>query len=172
VAKTGKMGFGSMDVAEAVGIQPALVNKFIEREQYGIEASVQSGGPGKDRIFSEKDVYGIALVHWLFECGLRSETIEFVLNQICGRTESSANDAAALLIGRQPETLVVAREPRIGFAKHPDQETRLCTSSEAAKLIRDDTTRSVLVIPIANFLAPLRVRLKKILAARFKLIGN
>ena len=114
-----KAKFGSTDVAELVGIQPTLVNKFIEREQYGVAASVQSGGRRKEkRIFSEQDVYGIALVHWLFESGLRSDAIQFVLNQICGgRLRSSANDAASKVLHDASAMLVVTREPRTGYAK-------------------------------------------------------
>jgi hypothetical protein len=163
VAKTKKTEFGSMDVAALVGIQPTLVNKFIERERkYGIEASVQAGGRGKDRIFSEKDLYGIALVHWLFESGLRTEAIEFVLNQICGgRLHSRANDAAEVLLAREPEVLAITREPRTGYAKHPEQRTYLCDTREAVQLVRDAATRNVLVIPVANLLAALRTRLEK-----------
>ena len=108
--------FGSMDVARLVGIQPALINKFIERHQYGIAASVQTGERGKERRFGEQDVYGIALVYWLFESGLRSDSIQFVLNQICDRhLDSKANDAAAKLLGRKAEVLVVSRQPRTGM---------------------------------------------------------
>jgi hypothetical protein len=153
--------YGSTDVAGFVGIQPTLVNKFIERDQYGVVASVQSGGRGKERIFSENDVYGIALVHWLFESGLRSDAIQFVLNQICGgRRESRANDAAARLMELGAEVLTVTREPRTGYARHPDQTTRWCSLNEAAQLIRDASTRSVLVIPVANLFAKLRNRLE------------
>ena len=162
MAKSGKRDFGSMDVAGLVGIQPTLVNKFIEREQYGVAASVQSGGRGKERIFSEKDVYGIALVHWLFDSGLRTEAIQFVLNQICGgRLDSRANDAAAVLVAREPEVLAITREPRTGYAKHPEQKTYLCDMRQAVQLVHEAATRNVLVIPVANLSAALRARLEK-----------
>jgi hypothetical protein len=159
---TEKRGFASVDVSAAVGMQPTLLNKFIDRDRnYGIKPSVQRGKRGGERIFSEQDVYGIALVHWLFESGLRSETIEFVLNQICGRREPSANDAAALLVAQKPDVLVVTREPRIGYAKHPEQKTHPYSIDKAVSLVEDAGTRSVLVIPVANLFAKLRARLEK-----------
>jgi hypothetical protein len=163
VSKTRKTEFGSMDVAALIGIQPTMINKFIERKQkYGIEASVHSGGRGKDRIFSEKDLYGIALVHWLFESGLRAEAIQFVLNQICGgRLHSRANDAAEVLLAREPQVLAITREPRTHYARHPDQRTHLCDMRDAVQLVRDALTRNVLLIPVGNLLAALRARLEK-----------
>lgn len=154
--------FVSIEVSEAVGIQPTLLNKFIGRERnYGIKPSIQPGGRGGERIFSEQDVYGIALVHWLFESGLRSETIELVLNQICGRREPSANDAAALLVAQKPDVLVVTREPRLGYAKHPEQNTRPFSIEKAVSLVGEAGTKCVLVIPVANLFAELRARLEK-----------
>jgi hypothetical protein len=142
---------GSMDVARLIGIKPTLLNKFVERGKYEIEASIRpaGGGRGKERLFGEEDVYGIALVHWLFESGLRYEVIQRVLNQVCGgRLKSRANDAAAALLRRKAEMLVINREPRsAGTAKAPEQGTRLCDSGQAAQLTRD-VTGSILVIPV------------------------
>src|SRR5438045_5990790 len=100
-----------MDIARLVGIQPSLLNKFIQRGKYGIEASVQPGkGQGKQRFFGEADLYGIALVYWLFESGLRSETIQYVLNQVCGgRRGSKASDAASKVPRGIDTMLVVTR---------------------------------------------------------------
>lgn len=149
---------GSMDVARLVGIQPTLLNKFIERKQYGIEASVRPGkGRGKERLFSQEDVFGVALVYWLFESGLRSDSIQFVLNQICDRSlNSSANDAASRLLDRKAEVLAVTRQPRISYAEHPEQTTQSCDMARAVQLVRGASTRSVLVIPVGSLFASLR----------------
>jgi hypothetical protein len=150
--------FGIMDLARLVGIQPALLNKFIQRGKYGIAASVQPGkGQGRERRFGEKDVYGIALVYWLFESGLRSESIQYVLNQICdGKLRSGANDAASNVLRRTNNMLAISREPRRGYEKHPAQKTRLVDTTEASRLVRENSTASVLIIPVGSLFASLR----------------
>jgi hypothetical protein len=152
---------GSTGVADLVGIQATLLNKFVERKQYGIEASIrQPGGRGKERLFGEEDVYGIALVHWLFESGLRSQVIQRVLNQICGRKlDSKANDATARLLELKTEAVAIIRQVRAaGNAKEPEQTTRLCDLGQAAQLVRDGTG-SVLIIPVGKQFASLRKEL-------------
>jgi len=155
--------FGVTDLAELAGIQPIQLNKFIERKKYGI---VQAGkGRGQSRRFSEEDVFGIALVWWLFESGLRSETIQFVLNQICGgKLKSRANDAARILLNNGGEMLAVKREPRTAPAKHPAQETFLYTADQASQLARKTSTASVLFVPVGNLLARLREAIREHLA--------
>jgi hypothetical protein len=147
--------FGVTDLAVLVGIQPIQLNKFIERKKYGI---VQAGkGKGTNRRFNEEDVFGIALVWWLFESGLRSETIQFVLNQICGgRLNSKANDAAKLLLDGGAERLVVTREPRSAPAKQPRQQTQTQNVAQAAQIARETSTASVLIIPVGGLFARLQ----------------
>lgn len=149
---------GSMDVARLIGIKPTLLNKFVERRKYEIEPSIRpaGGGRGKERLFGEEDIFGIALVHWLFESGLRYEVIQRVLNQVCGgRLKSSANDAAAALLRRKVEMLVITREPRAaGTEKAPAQITRQCDSGQASQMIRD-ITGSALVIPVGDLFSRL-----------------
>src|SRR5467141_3392935 len=130
---TSRRFFDSARVCKAVGIRPIYLNKFIERKQYGIEPSVRAGeGRGSRRFFSEDDVYGIALVWWLFEGGLRSETIQYVLNQICGgKKKVTASDAAMILREGEADILGIMRQPRIdlrGRQAHPKQEVILLVS--------------------------------------------
>jgi hypothetical protein len=151
-----------MDIARLVGIQPTLLNKFIQRKKYGIAASVQEGkGHGKERLFAEKDVYGIALVHWLFESGLRSESIQYVLNQICRGKGSSANDAASTILDHAKDILGIRREPRSGYEEYPAQETRHLDTAEAARVIRENAKASVLLIPVGRLFANLRERIER-----------
>jgi hypothetical protein len=159
--KQNPVSFGIMDVARMVGIQPTLLNKFIQREKYGIEASVQPGkGQGRERLFGVKDVFGIALVYWLFESGLRSESIQYVLNQICGgKLHSSANDAASNALRHSNDMLVISREPRSGYEKYPEQNTRLVDRAEAARIVRENATGSTLVIPVRSLFANLQEKM-------------
>ena len=152
------IGFGIMDLARLIGIQPTLLNKFIQRGKYGIAASVQPGqGQGRERRFGEGDAYGIALVYWLFESGLRSETVQYVLNQICGgKLNSRAADAASLILRQTTDMLVINRAPRVGYEKYPAQKTRLVGTAVAARLARETTTDSVLVLPVGRLFANLR----------------
>ena len=150
--------FGIMDLARSIGIQPTLLNKLIQRGKYGITASVQPGqGPGRDRRFGEEDVYGIALVYWLFESGLRSDSIQYVLNQICGgKLHSSANDAAFNVLRHTNAMLVVSREPRSGYEKYPKQVTRLVDGTEASEIVRRNTSTSILTIPVGSLFTSLK----------------
>lgn len=153
--------FDTQEVLEIVGIQPIYLNKFIEREQYGIGASVRKGeGRGSRRLFSPDDVFGIALVWWLFEGGLRSKAIELVLNYVCGRKrESKASDAARIILHRDADVLAVAREPRISVdpnPKHPEQRIHHVSSSEITHLIREDATACLLIIPVKKLFAALK----------------
>jgi len=155
------VGLGIMDIARLVGIQPTLLNKFIQRGKYGIVASVRAGkGQGRDRLFSENDLYGIALAYWLFESGLRSESIQYVLNQICGgKLHSSASDAASNALRHSNDMLVISREPRSGYEKYPEQNTRLVDRAEAAHIVRENATGSTLVIPVRSLFANLQEKM-------------
>ena len=151
-----------MDVARLVGIQPTLLNKFIERQQYGISPSVRpGGGRGKERLFGEEDIYGIALAYWLFESGLRSESIQFVLNQIVrGHVDAKARNAA--YYARRAEVLAITRQPRSGYAEHPVQKTYLCDLARALPLVRETPSSSVLLIPVRSLFANLEKKMGEI----------
>jgi hypothetical protein len=152
--------FESTDVGRLVGIQSIVLNKFIERGQYGIESSVRHGeGRGTRRLFSDLDVCGIALVWWLFESGLRSNVIQFVLNQICGgRRNSTAKMAAKILADRNIRFLAIFRGHRSQMndgAGHPPQRVVLGREAQAlAKQIGEQ--ESVLILPVGNRLAQLK----------------
>jgi hypothetical protein len=115
--------FDSARVSKAVGIGPIYLNKLVARKKYGIEPSVSAGeGRGSRRFFTALDVYGIALVWWLFEGGLRSQTIQEVLNQICeGKKESTALEAAFTLHEGDADMIAIKRQPRIGISKSQAQ---------------------------------------------------
>jgi hypothetical protein len=152
--------FESTDVVRLVGIPPTVLNKFIERGQYGIESSVRGGkGRGSRRLFSDLDVCGIALVWWLFESGLRSKVIQFVLNQICGgRRNSTAKTAAKILAERNIRFLAIFRGHRSQMnegAGHPPQRVVLGREAQVlAKQIGEQ--ESVLILPVGNRLAQLK----------------
>jgi len=105
--------YDSNEVCELVGIGPLLLNKFVERKTYGIQPSVRSGkGRGGRRLFSPDDVFGITLVWWLFESGLRSNVIQSVLDGICQAKSARADQAAKRLRGRGVQTVRIQTQPR------------------------------------------------------------
>lgn len=105
--------FESSEVCELVGIGPFLLNKFVEGKTYGIQPSVRRGkGRGGRRLFGPDDVFGIALVWWLFETGLRSGVIQYVLNEICAPAKGVASEAAKKLVRRKIQTVLVLGKPR------------------------------------------------------------
>jgi hypothetical protein len=156
----------SAEVVKVVGISPIQLNKFVERRSYGIAPSYRAGkGRGSRRRFREHDVYGVALVWWLFEAGLRKQTIQYVLNKICGHTKSAkASDAAKILSDKETEMLAVKREPRRAGDKreYPKQEVFLVDWSEANHLVESTVTASVLFIPIADRFEKLRDEMRRL----------
>jgi hypothetical protein len=158
--------FDSARVTETVGIGPIYLNKFIERKQYGIEPSVSAGeGRGSRRFFDENDVCGIALVWWLFEAGLRSKTIQYVLNEICGgRKKATANEAARNLLEGDADMIAIRRQPRIG--KHtgqpqPKQDVILIISEAFEYPLEPLDTESLLYIPTYNLFEILKESIQK-----------
>jgi len=139
--------FESTEVEWLVGISSIRLNKFLERKLYGLRPSIKAGiGRGRRRLFSREDVFGIALVWWLFQAGLRSPVIQDVLDNLAGRKHASANTAAAkleagpargLLIQRRQRTPADKRLPRCAVVL-----TRSESSAEAAEAIvrKDHTT--------------------------------
>jgi hypothetical protein len=163
--------FESTDVTNLVGIHPSYLNKFIEREQYRIEASVRAGrGRGRPRLFNEQDVFGVALVWWLFESGLRSLTIQYVLNQICGgRLDAKADDAARILLERETKMLVIKREPRTVKevdAEYPVQRVFLADENRASQLAREAITSSILILPVGNLFSNLMKKMLEMNSSR------
>lgn len=145
--------FESSDVTTLVGIPSVNLNSFIERGLYGISPSVRAGGGrGGRRLFGEADVFGIGLVWWLFEAGLRSSVIQWVLNQTSWDRQATANFAARELIKGRRMGLVVERSFR-----GTEKDSRVY-SLDALHVLKLDpkNSNSVLVIPIGNLFAGLR----------------
>lgn len=157
--RSSTLPFESKEVTELVGIQLSYLNKFVTHDLYKIKPSAKSGdGRGKRRWFTADDVFGIALVWWLFEGGLRSATIQYVLNQICGgRLKSSARDAAAVLLAEKAEMLVVQREPRTANEElnYPKQRVYLEDVTGTTGRIEQGGTASTLVIPVGKLFSNL-----------------
>jgi len=100
--------FSSADVVKLLGITPVYLNALVHRELYGIKASISERSEGKLRIFSEEDVFGIALVWMLFEAGLRTQSIREILLQLVH--SDNANAAAEYLMRPGSAHLVIVRE--------------------------------------------------------------
>ena len=89
--------FESRIVSAIVGVPINFLNRMVERKLHGIKPSIRSDvNTGGRRWFSKEDVYGIALVYWLFEAGLRAgkgkartSVVQDVLNEIVGKPKAS-----------------------------------------------------------------------------------
>jgi hypothetical protein len=153
--------FESSELVEIVGIPLILLNKLIERGQYGIQANVRAGdGRGSRRLFSDRDLFGIALIWWLYEAGLRTKVIQFVLNQICGgKLRSRASDAAGFLNKGKHEFLLVDRASRTEVKKgatHPLQRVVLADREQTIGQIKQLGTRTMLALPIRELYSRLK----------------
>jgi hypothetical protein len=155
--------FESSDVADLVGISPIYLNKFVERGLYGIAPSERMlVGRGGRRWFNEEDVFGIALVWWLFEAGLRSQVINRILGEIVGQKKANANRAAKTLREEGVQFLAISRVPRLGEGKQPKRMTQTVDTldkSELLDLIEATRTKAVHVIPVGDLFSNLRERI-------------
>ena len=153
--------FDSTEVSELVGIGPVLLNKFVERGMYGIRPSVRRGkGRGGRRLFSPDDVFGIALVWWLFESGLRSNVIQVVLDQICETKSAGADQAAKRLMLRKTPIVSIRTQPRRMDPrfKRARYDVRLITEGELEKA----GIALEMKIPVGHFYSMLLDKMKKL----------
>ena len=156
--------FDSSDITELVGIKPIYLTKYVERKLYGISPSVKAGkGRGKRRLFSRDDLFGIALVWWLFEAGLRSQVIAYILKQFLRSGERDAIRAARKLARTGVRFLVVRRKPRSEGEKdadYPRQSVEVIADSQLARLIRSNSSATIHIIPVGSLFASLNMAVK------------
>ena len=155
--------FESGELTNLVGIKPFYLNKFMERSLYGIRPSVRQGKVRQRRsLFNREDVFGVALVWWLFESGLRPLAIQFVLSQIDRSRAAKANSAASKLLTQKAQFLVISREPRSTDnheAKHPKQGVQVADRSQVVRMITAESAASMLVIPVGKLYSALTKRI-------------
>jgi hypothetical protein len=144
--------FESGEISRALGMKLLYLNKFIERGLYGISPSVRVGkGRGRRRLFSRDDVLGIALVWWLFQCGLRARVIEIVLEKLSNRPDADANIAARKVEESGADiSLLITREPGIGGRISKQIAVALVEDSDKAKILKSFDSTMAIVIPIGN----------------------
>lgn len=153
----------SGEITRIVGIRINYLNKIVERELYGIQPSAKSGkGRGTRRWFTAKDVYGIALVWWLFESGLRTEVIKRVLRELGKGTKADANSAAEALQDSGAEYLVVKREIRSAASSErwPPQKVLCADLFKVSDWLGKPDKESLHVLPVGSLLADLSSRLR------------
>ena len=145
-----------------VGIRPVYLNTFLQRELYGIAASVQAGRVReKRRLFSESDVYGIALLWMLFESGLRTQAIRRILNEIGGTKKANARISAEVLLKSRAEYLAVVREPRRPKGKtEPEPKIRTVKQAELGEIVENNPTANILLVPIGAKFDDIKKRLQ------------
>jgi hypothetical protein len=156
-------GIETSDVTDLlVGITPGYLNTFLQRELYGISESVQAGKVrAKRRLFSEADVYGIALAWMLFESGLRTQSIRRILNELAGTKKANARITAEVLLRSQAEYIVVVREARKPKGKaDAEPETHIAKRGELAGIVSGNPTANVLLVPIGAKFGDIKRRLE------------
>jgi hypothetical protein len=145
-----------------VGITPAYLNTFLQRKLYGIRASVQKGKVRKKhRLFSEADVFGIALVWMLFESGLRTDPIRRILKTLTGTKEADAVLGADALLKSKIEYILVVREPRRPKGKtEVDPQISTVAKTELGTAIANNPTANLLMIPVGQKFEDIRKRME------------
>jgi hypothetical protein len=158
--------FETRDVLRLTGIPSTYLNKFIERGSFGIGPSVRTGrGRGTRRLFANFDIYGIALVWWLFQAGLRSAVIGRVLRDVLPAPRNLAANAAGILLAKQaqasePQVLVVTRVLKSGASGKSKPGQRVAVTG-ASRVNIGDQRSSTHVIPVGHLLQSLTKRIHK-----------
>jgi hypothetical protein len=163
--------FSSSDVTDLVGITPIYLNALVHRELYGIAASISDRhGEIKFRVFSEDDVFGIALVWMLFESGLRRGPIKTILKQVGESSilkhevetkEPDANIVAQFLFASETDYLVVGCEPRKPKSKRaPKVWAEGAMAEHLMGYVRKNPTANIVAIPIGRRFADIKKRIE------------
>ena len=153
------------DICERlVGITPIYLQNFVSRGSYGLRASVKSGKVrAQRRLFSQDDVYGIALVWLLFESGLRGDPMARVLNELAGTKKANANLAAKKLLDQQAEYLLIVREPR-GPTKtpleKPQQTVTVTRQSELLSILQQYPAADFVIVSVGYKFEDIRKRME------------
>lgn len=153
--------YESRDLIRAVGISSTYLNQLVERGLFGIKPSLRSGeSRGSRRWFSRADALGVAMVWWLFEAGLRAgsgrtrrSVVQDIINQICGKPGSSANDAARILSDLRVRWLVIIRQPHVSRFQRPQQVVhQLNDEFEVTELLTSKLNQhaTIIVVPVGN----------------------
>lgn len=155
--------FGSSEVTDLlVGITPIYLNTFVQRKLYGLKKpEVREGERGdKQRVFSEADVFGIALVWMLFESGLRSDPIRRILKVLAGTKKDDAVLAAKALLKSEAEYILVVREPRRPKGKtEVDPKISSVAKTDLGPAIANNPTANLLMIPVGQKFEDIRKRM-------------
>jgi hypothetical protein len=163
----GIVALSSSDVTAIVGITPIYLNALVHRKLYGIAASISDQhGEMKIRIFSEEDVFGIALVWMLFESGLRTQSIREILLQVVETDEPDANAAAESLALSGVAHLLIIREPSKSKKKktanllvEPTLIDDLVDLVENA--VAEHRTAAILLVPVGARFAEIENKIKR-----------
>jgi len=145
-----------------VGITPVYLNTFLHRKLYGLKAEVREAkGGDKQRVFSQADVFGIALVWMLFESGLRTDPIRRILKTLAGTRKADAALAANALLKSKAEYILVVREPRRPKGKtEVDPQISTVAKTELGTAIANNPTANLLMIPVGQKFEDIRKRME------------
>jgi hypothetical protein len=130
-----------------VGIPPLYLNNFLQRD-LGIAASIKPGEAREQRrVFSNDDVFGIALV-WR------------ILRKLAGTSKPKANLTARKLLESGTEYIVIIRQPRKpGDDAEPNPGIRTAQKGELAGIVEDNPTANLLFVPIRQKFEDIQKRL-------------
>lgn len=157
--------FVTAQIAKLLRVPEWRIIKFVGGKEYGITpALAQAAGTGTRRLYDLENVCELALAWWLFQSGLRSDVVGWILRQI--RTEQEPLKKLLELDKDQGNTLhlVITRTERKGHFLAPRQRVDFLRSIDDITRLLDtsEDNSSFVLIPVgANYL-DLKRRLKKL----------
>ena len=157
--------FVTAQISKLLRVPEWRIIKFVGGKEYGITpALAQAAGTGTRRLYDLENVCELALAWWLFQAGLRSDVVGWILRQI--REEQEPLKKLLELDEDQGNALhlAITRTERKGHFLAPRQRVDFLRSiDDIAHLL--DTPKdnsSFVLIPVGRNYFDLKRRLKKL----------
>lgn len=156
--------FMTAQIAKLLGVPEWRIIKFAGGKEYGIKPALsEAAGSGTRRLYNLENVCEMALAWWLFQTGLRSDVVGWVLNQV------REKKTLRMILDEDGETLrslylAVTRTEGKGWYQTPRQQVAfLREGDEIQSLLGAGVTGSGFVLlPIGIKFTGLKNRLKKL----------
>jgi hypothetical protein len=156
--------FVTAQIAKLLRVPEWRIIKFVGGKEYGIKPALsEAAGSGTRRMYDLENVCEMALAWWLFQAGLRSDVVGWILHQVRNERPLKAildmdEEKARSLY------LAVTRTERKGWYLVPRQEIAYLQSHDQIQnlLTASAADSGFVLLPVGIKLMNLKSRLRKL----------
>jgi hypothetical protein len=156
--------FVTAQIAKLLGVPEWRIIKFAGGKEYGIKPALsEAAGSGTRRLYDLENVCEMALAWWLFQAGLRSDVVGWVLNQV--REKQTLKKILDIDEKRsQSLYLAVTRTEGKGWHHVPRQEVAFLEDGNQVQNLVDANGigSGFVLLPIGTKFMGLKNKLKKL----------